>query len=542
MKVEIKCSVKSACRFLVLHFLLCSLFTASNLFAEIMPANLFADQMVVQRGVRVPVWGTATADERTVTLSFKGQSVSGPVVGGKWKVLLEPMPADAQPAVMSIRGQKTAGMKIKDVLVGEVWLASGQSNMEFRMNSFAKHLPETAEDIKNADYPAMRYIKINTRAYAEEKTAIDTGWNVCSPSSAGGFSATAFYFARELLRETGVPVGIINCSWSGSSIVTWMPEEGFLADPDLKTVIDQYRGEVAKHTPEEYEKMVMAVEEKDRLYTQKQREGVDRKTLGKRPKVPMGPKCRTRPCAHYDVMLRPLVPYALKGFIWYQGETDGNSFKFDVSGPYLYRKMLSTLINGWRKDWGDAALPFLFVQLPSWKGKMLDGNDDYQGWAELRDSQVHVLKNVPHTGMAVTIDIGDLDNIHPPKKEPVGKRLARCAQGVAYGNAENYSAGPMYRSHRQEENKIVVSFDYVESGLRMKNPASGFLICGPDKKFIPAHAQAEGDTVLVWHDTIENPVAVRYGWKNFFESVLFDEAGLPASPFRTDSFKLISQP
>ncbi|MCX7013755.1 MAG: hypothetical protein NTW86_14575 [Candidatus Sumerlaeota bacterium] len=520
--------------------LLCSVALPVRAHAEIVPAGLFSDNALFQQGVALPVWGAATADERAVSVSYKGQSVTGPVENGKWRVFLKPLSADSQPADMTIRGAKSS-LLIKNTLVGEVWLASGQSNMEFGLNSFAKSLPDIGADIESANYPALRFVKIDTQAYPGERPRDNTGWRECSSSTAGGFSATAFYFARELHKQTGVPVGIIVCAWSGSAIDAWIPEESLIADPDLKGIIEQYRKEAARYTAEEYEKAVKEVDEQNRLYDQKLKQGADRKDIGSRPQYPMGPKCRTRPCGHYDVMLKPLAPYAIRGFIWYQGEGNASSSDFERSGPYLYRKMLAAMIAGWRKDWNDAGLPFLYVQLPSWKGKPLEGYDEYQNWAELRDSQIHVLRSVPHTGMAVTVDVGDRDNIHPPRKEPVGRRLALCAQRIAYGSAVNFSAGPVYRSCRTEKNRIVVSFDYADSGLTILPPASEFSICGPDQKFLPARAQIEGDAVAVWSEDIENPVAVRYGWKNFFEPELFDQNGLPASPFRTDAFPLVSQ-
>ncbi|MDQ8183783.1 sialate O-acetylesterase [Pelagicoccus sp. SDUM812005] len=513
---------------------------STGAYAAITPANLFSDEAVFQQGVHLPVWGTATADEKQIIVNYRGQTQISDIIDGKWRVDLEPLPASAKAATMTIQGRESR-IAIDNTLVGEVWLASGQSNMEFGMNMFAKSNPEIRKDIDQADDPLFRIIKVRKEAFHGEIGRNKSDWITCSPATARGFSATAYYFARELRKQKGVPVGIILCAWSGSAIETWIPQNKLSDDPDLQPIIEQYKTEVSKYTPQAYENLVMEAIREQNAYDNRRDSGIERSQLGPRPKIPMGPKCPTRPGSHYDVMLRPLIPYAIKGVIWYQGETNGNQMDFRRGGPYLYRKLLATMIKTWRGDWHDDTLPFIFVQLPSWKGKTLEGNEAYQGWAELRDSQLQVFSETGHTGMAVTMDLGDFDDIHPWNKEAVGMRLALCAQQIAYGDAYRFSAGPVAKSYHIDNDSIRITFDYADTGLVLNPENHGFLICGPDRVFVPAKAICVENTVKVWSDDVPDPIAVRYGWSNAFEPALLDKNGLPASPFRTDNFKLISQ-
>ncbi|VGO21887.1 sialate O-acetylesterase [Pontiella sulfatireligans] len=512
-------------------------------FSALKPAPLFGDNAILQQGLPVPVWGTDTPGS-TVTVSFAHQEKSVTAdVDGHWEIRLAPMAASTKPRILKISSSSGNSAEFKNILIGEVWLASGQSNMAFSMKMFAKRNAVAGKikaDLMAAKLPEIRLVKVSLQAYDGQVERANNGWSQCSPETADGFSATSFYFARALHRDRKVPVGIILCAWSGSAIQTWLPKEAFLADPALNEIMSQYRTQYARFTPAEYEAEYRRIAELNRLYDAKIRNNIPRGERGPRPKYPLGPKCQTRPAAHYDVMLKKQVPYAIKGVIWYQGETDANNFDFSKGGPSLYRNQFSAMIRGWRKDW-NSDLPFLFVQLPNWKGKLLDGNEAYQGWAELRDSQMNVFRSLPKMGMAVTIGLGVTEDIHPSQKEAVGERLALCAEKVAYGTEERYASGPVALSHREEGNKIAISFCFCEGDLVLNHSTNEFLICGADKLFVPAQTSLQGSELMVWSDLIAEPVAVRYAWENNAHPVLFDSRGLPASPFRTDSFKLTSQ-
>ena len=517
---------------------------SQSVFAELKLAPIFTNNAVLQQGKNLPVWGAADPGAE-ISVSFAGQSKKT-LAGsqGKWVVSLEPMAASFEPCSLTVSSSlDSRSLTRSNVLVGEVWFASGQSNMAFGMNMIARTAPpQVRKDLASAEFPSIRFVTIANQVWAGESKRVNSGWRECSPQTAREFSATSFYFSRALHRDNKVPVGIIVCAWSGSAIETWLPKNAFRADPALNGIIQQYESHYATFTPKSYKKACAEAAELNRIFDKKIRDGVPLSERGLRPKYPMGPKCKTRPAGHYEVMLRPQAPYAISGFIWYQGETDANNFDFDARGPYVYRKQLSGMIESWRKLWGEPSLPFIFVQLPIWKGKPLEGNEAYQGWAHLRDSQVDVFKRLPKTGMAVMIDTGDVQDIHPPEKELVGERLALCSRRVAYGGAERFSAGPVARHQKVKGAKIHVSFDFAESGLELKGASDSFLICGADQNFVRAQAAVKGRELVVWSDDVAAPVAVRYGWKNVVDAVLFDQNGLPASPFRTDSFNLASQP
>lgn len=453
---------------------------------------LFSDHMVLQRGCALPVWGWAECGSK-VSVSFAGQSksaIAGP--DGKWMVRLKAMRASSAPAIMSITGPQNQTVSISDVLVGDVWLCSGQSNMEMGMSAC-----EATEDIATGNFPLIRLLTVPRRV---EKLPVDTAevrWSQCSSEALkqgvyGGFSAASFYFGRQLYRELGVPIGLIHSSWGGTVAEAWTSREAL----------------------EKMESM------KDRLAAL---------SSPPQPAAPANPNITT---VLYNGMIAPLLPFAIKGAIWYQGESNAGR-------AYQYRELLPTMIGDWRKRFGVGDFPFYIVQLAAFTERQPEPRQN--DWAELREAQSLTAKNLNHCGLAVAIDIGDAKDIHPKNKRDVGIRLALNALAKDYGKKVEYS-GPWYRTMKAKEGVIQLNFDHAKSGLVAKGVAlKGFAIAGEDKKFVWADAHIKGKSVLVSSPHIPKPVAVRYAWDGNPDCNLYNGAGLPAVPFRTDDWPGITQ-
>ncbi|MHB0999456.1 MAG: sialate O-acetylesterase [Armatimonadota bacterium] len=469
---------------------------AAPVSASVKPNPLFSTNAVLQRNIPVPVWGDACDGEK-VTVKFNGQKASTTAKGGRWMVKLAPMPAGG-PYTMTISGDNS--IEIANVMVGEVWICSGQSNMQMQL-----FLTDNAESaVQTADDPMMRLftVPVSTapkpqRDFASKASVfhdydmymlmhgktkeIVSEWEIASPESAKEFSAVGYYFARELRKHLNVPVGIINASLGATTTESWTNPEAF-ADKSLRLV----------DWPEP-----------------------------------------NKPGQLYNGMISPLVPYAIRGAIWYQGESNTGT-------SYDYRKTFPAMINSWRKVWGQGDFPFLFTQIAPWQ--KIDPEPAESAWAELREAQLLSSKSVPNTAMAVITDSGDQIEIHPKKKEPVGVRLALAARALAYGEKVVYS-GPTYRSMTIKGDRIVLEFDNIGSGLMAKGgDLTGFAIAGDDRKFVWAHASIQGGRVVVSSPQVDHPVAVRYGWANYPVVNLYNKESLPASPFRTDAFQLITEP
>lgn len=439
------------------------------------PNSYFRSNAVLQRDVPLPVWGTAP-DGKSVTVEFAGQKLATIVKDGRWEVTLKALSASTQPRTMTITGPNNT-VTATGLLVGDVWLASGQSNMERQLGprSGQKELVGWQQEVASADHPLIRqfYVPLSNSAkpVEEEKGR----WTVCSPDTAGGFTAVGYYFARDLQPKIRVPVGLIHSSWGGTVAEAWTSPESLKALPDFKTAVE-------------------AVEN------------------GSNPKIN-----QNSPTALYNAMISPLLRVPIKGVIWYQGESNNTRAK-------QYRSLFPALINDWRARWKNPKLPFLFVQIAPYKDMT----------PELREAQFLTLKEVPGTAMAVTTDVGDAGDIHPANKGPVGSRLALAARALVYGEKIPYS-GPAYQAMKVTGKEIWIAFEHVGGGLEAKDgPLKGFTIAGADKNFVPAEAEIRGDKVVVKSAQVTEPVAVRYGWTNVPEVNLFNKAGLPASPFRTD--------
>ena len=444
--------------------------------ATVKPNSLFSDHMVLQQGVAVPVWGSADEGE-VVTVSFNGQKVSATAKNGKWMVRLQPLAYSNTPATMTITGSNT--ITIQDILVGEVWLCSGQSNMERQLGPRPPQPPITdwEKERDAANYPGIREYYVPLKYAADRVDDINSQWSVCSPQTVADFSAVGYFFAKNLYSKLKVPVGIVFSAFGGTPAEDWTSKAALEGNPELTDLVKNY----------------------DKATT-------DYKPAGK---VMSG---------LYNGMVYPLVPYAIKGVAWYQGEANSGR-------PKEYQIVLPNMIRNWRQDFGLGDFPFLIVQIAPFKDMS----------PEIREAQLLVSKKVNNTALIVTTDCGDANDIHPPHKQPVGERLALAARALAYGESVEY-AGPTYRTHTIRNNKMVLDFTHTGKGLTAKGDGTltGFTIAGADKHFVTAHALIKGKTVIVYSDEIQKPVAVRYGWTNVPEATLYNAEGLPASPFRTD--------
>jgi len=623
--------------------------------ANVRLAKIFGDGMVLQRNQRIPVWGWADKGE-SVVVQFHSQTRKVKAdKDGKWTVSLDPENAGG-PYVLSVKGKNA--IQLNDVLVGDVWVCSGQSNMEWILTN-TQH---AKEEIAAAKYPQIRQFKVRLDASQTPRSDLqfESSWTPALPENVGNFTAVGYFFARDLYKELNIPIGLINTTWGGTDIETWTSKEAFENSSDFKEMISKVQpfdpAARAKATAEAQKQLIKKlqgdlptkeavgswssasfndgawptmklpglweqqalkdfdgtvwfrksveiapedagkpaflslamIDDTDQAYVNGVSVGstdgytvrriynvaagtlkagknviairvVDTGggggvygeaadmslTIGNKS-IPLsgewafgieaiqsaGPYLNpnSAPTLLYNAMINPLVPFAMKGVIWYQGEA--NAWR-----AYEYRKAFPLMIGDWRKKWGQPNFPFYFVQLSSWNA---DNGDSQRGstWAELREAQQMTL-SVPNTGMAVTTDIGDAADIHPRNKQDVGHRLAAVALHDTYGKSITY-AGPTFKSMKIDGNKIVISFSNTGSGLLTKDKRGyllGFDIAGEDKKFVPAKAFIQGDEVVVYQDGITAPAAVRYNWADYAgEGNLYNKEGFPAAPFRTDDW------
>ena len=473
-----------------------------------LPAVL-SDHMVLQRGMPVRIWGWAEPAE-TVRIQFQGQTVATTTGGdSKWAAWLKPLAA-AGPLEMTVSGSNT--ITLHDVLVGEVWIGSGQSNMEFAVSGAVNH----DEEIAHADYPLM-HLFIVKRAVADQPAAdVEGSWQVCSPETVPRFSAVEYFFGRHLYHTLHVPMGLIESNWGGTPAQSWTSKPALDSEPLLKFIQDDWAA-ILQRYPAAKSQYDQDLANWDKAVAAAKSSGT---RPPNRPGQPQGPGHPNTPSGLYNGMIAPLTPFAIRGVIWYQGESNASE-----KHAYRYRTLFRSMIEDWRAQWGEGDFPFLFVQLANFKSN--------GWWPVLRESQTETL-GLRNTGMAVTIDIGESNDIHPKDKQDVGKRLALAALHIAYQQTGEYS-GPMFREATPEAAGMRVWFTHAE-GLQARGggAVTGFTVAGADGSFVPANATIEGDTLLVSSSQIPNPVAVRYAWADDPVSNLVNQAGLPASPFRSD--------
>jgi len=496
--------------------------------AEVKLPAIIGDNMVLQADVKAPIWGWAAPDEKvTVTLGDQKQTATADK-DGKWTVKLEALKSGG-PLEMAVAGTNT--ITVKNILVGEVWVCGGQSNMAMSVKSSK----DSDKEIAEAKYPKIRLFKVQN-AMADEPAKDAKGqWVECDPNTVGGFSAVGYFFGRDLHKVLNVPVGLIHSNWGGTCAEAWTSKPTLEGDAELKVALDRQTQAVERHATdkENWEK------NKDKLLA-RWKESADKakaegKPIPRAPQPPGDPKTSpNRPSCLYNGMIAPLIPFGIRGAIWYQGESNAGR-------AVEYRKLFPAMISDWRKNWGQGDFPFLFVQLANFMAKDAEPKDD--PWPWLREAQTMTL-SVPKTGMAVIIDIGEGNDIHPKNKQDVGLRLSRAAQKIAYGKDIVHS-GPVHEtgSMKIEGDKAVVKFKHLGGGLVAKgDKLTGFAIAGEDRKFVWADAKIDAETVVVQSKDVPKPVAVRYAWANNPDCNLYNKEGLPACPFRTDDWPMVTAP
>lgn len=483
--------------------------------ADVTLPAIFSDGMVLQRGVEVPIWGRADAGE-TVTVALGAQkqtTVAG--AAGKWLLRLAKLPT-GEALQMTVSGKNK--IIIRDVSIGEVWLASGQSNMELRL---PRALNAKAE-IAAANFPQIRQFRVGRKIAATPQSDTKGFWQAATPQTSENFTAVGYFFARELHRKLGVPIGIIHASYGGTPAQAWTSETALQANPKLQQVFDDWQKTLADYPQDKasYDRQ---------LESWKTRAAAAKAAGEKAPPKPIAPPGsggKATPSGLYNGMIAPLVPYAIRGVIWYQGESD-------TRRPALYRALFPALIKGWRRDW-NAELPVLFVQLANFHKPQTQPVED--GWAQLREAQADALA-LPQTGMAVAIDLGEAGDIHYANKQEVGRRLALIALAKVYSGRSEYS-GPMFAKLTVEGNRLRVQFTHA-AGLKVRDGSEvkGFAIAGKDGAFHWAKAKIDGADVVFSSPEVPQPVAARYDWADNPIGNLINAADLPAVPFRSDAEK-----
>jgi sialate O-acetylesterase len=488
--------------------------------ADVSLPDVLSDSMVWQRGVRVPVWGKADPGE-AVTVGFAGQTkktVAG--VDGRWRVWLDALKANATPAVLTVAGKNR--VELKDVLVGEVWLVAGQSNMQFTL----AETREAAEAIAAAGNPLIRLFNVSRQVGFKHKPPPLATWQAASPESVREFSAAGYYFAVELQKELGVPVGVINSSYGGSQAEAWTPVQYLLASEELKPTVER-----TKIWEEERPRVKVEYAE----HLKRWREEADKaKSAGARPSpsppVPDALREYRIASSIYDGMIEPLIPFPIRGAFWYQGESN-------EARAQQYGTLLPTMIRAWRERWGEGDFPFGIVQLPNYRDPQPEPLDE--AWSHIREAQRRTARSMKNAGLIVTIDVGEAHDIHPKNKLDVGRRMTRWALGSVYGRKLTVT-GPMFREMKAGGSKLVLKFDDVGAGLRIRDGdrLQEFAVAGEDRKWHWAEARIVGkDAVEVRSTEVPRPVAARYAFNNNPRRPnLTNDTGLPAAPFRTDDW------
>jgi sialate O-acetylesterase len=529
--------------------------------ADVKLPSIFSDHMVLQEGMKVPVWGTADPGEDVTVTVGKATAATKAGADGKWRVELASLPKGSTPVTMTVKGKNL--LTINDVLIGDVWLCSGQSNMAFPLSTTNPNFggdAQAATVVPQANDPQLRLFKVKAVTALDPLPDVSGKWELCTPESASAFSAVGYFFGRDLRTHLNRPIGLIGSYWGGTPAQAWTSLSGLQKEPAFKNYVDAYESNKANlaQATADYPAKQAAYAPELANWTETVGKPYDEsmaawnaavaqaKAAGQpappkpvlstpKPKPPVPPDGGPQaPTNLFNAMISPMIPFPIKGVIWYQGEANSGQ-------PEEYLTLFPRMITDWREKWGEGDFPFLFVQLAGLK------RTGVQSWPYLRESQLKTLA-LPHTGMAVAVDIGDPLNIHPKDKLDVGKRLALAARHVAYGETLVYS-GPIYASMQTKGNVISVKFTQEGGGLiigsapwvAIDNKAIpttslvGFTIAGSDNKWVPADAKIVGNTVDVSSPAVPAPVAVRYDWLDGPEGNLYNKEGLPASPFRSDT-------
>lgn len=503
-------------------------------------AAIFSDNMVLQRNANIRIFGTCESSEREISVSIPELDAHADAVisGGRWEALLPPRIAcESCTVVIESAAEK---ITFSNVAIGEVWLAGGQSNMEFELHSDKNGM----EELKKCSGENVRYYYTPKCEMADEKllaAEANTGWTLPSENGSWAWSAVGYYFAKELSRKLGCTVGIIGCNWGGTSASAWIPEEYLEQNASLLPYLEDYRKAVEGKSNEQ-----MIREYDEYVVYQADWEQKMQKLYAERPDIkwdevleicgenrypgPMGIKNPMRPCGLYDTMVSRVCPYTIKGVLWYQGESDDHR-------PAAYYDLMSALIRCWRDKWQDDELAFLIVQLPMFR---YAEDPDYRHWALIREAQMKLFRTIKNTGIAVALDCGEFNNIHPIDKAPVGHRLYLQAMSEVYGLMErSETMPPMYQFHECRGDKIILYLkNYCEHNALSGNDdiKEGFELAGDDGMYYPAESvDIQGGQIVLKSSHVERPLNVRFKWTNYASVGLFGANGIPVAPFRTDS-------
>jgi sialate O-acetylesterase len=490
-----------------------ALCAAASLHADVSLPNIFGDHMVLQRDQQNSVWGWADPDEK-ITVTIAGQSHTATAdARGNWKVKLAAMKVGS-PLTLTVNGKNSVAFS--DVLVGEVWICSGQSNMGFNLGSTY----DGDLEVMAANFPNIRLISVPQVGVQEPQKNFNGKWERCSPANAGGFSAVGFLFGRQLHQTLDIPIGLIDDAWGGSAAEAWIRRDVLESDKRYAELMGRW-----KKTEATYDH-----EKSDAAWKVRVQKWEDGGKKGNKPRAPRNPLTgNQRPANIYNGVLHPTIGYGIRGAIWYQGESNAGR-------SYQYRHLFPLMIQHWRDEWNQGDFPFYYVQLADFRNESADPQES--AWAELREAQTMTMGKLKNTGEAVIIDVGEGRDIHPRNKQTVAKRLARWALAKDYGVKIPFQS-PTYKSMEIKDGKATLTFDHVGRGLYtfdVREPV-GFAIAGADKKFVWAKGELVGaNKVELWSDEVKNPVAVRYGWADNPVLNLYSREGLPATPFRTDDW------
>ena len=477
---------------------------------EVTLPHLLSDHAVLQRESPIHIWGNADPGE-TVTVHFHDQTRTAKADDlGKWSLWLMPEKAGGPFTLTATGSSGGAGVTVSDILVGDVWLASGQSNMEMPLSGFPNSavLKNGADEIAHATLSNVRLLRLEKTTSEFPMNEVSATWTECNPQTAADFSAVAYFFGREISAKEKVPVGLIDTTWGGTPVESWISLMGISSDASLMPL---FRSRALFAADLADEPAMRAKEKRERDAAEAAHQPPPKQSWHPNP-------ASWEPAALYNGMIAPETRYAIKGVIWYQGETNS-----DPERAPLYVKEFPALIDDWRRDWAQGDFPFLYVQISNFYSP----NED---WGMVRDAQRRTL-SVEKTGMAVTLDIGTKDNVHPPDKQTVGARLALAARAMVYGEHGIEYSGPLFREATVEGSAMRVWFDHAESGLTSDGAPAGFEIAGADGKFVPATAKINGSTVVVQAASVSKPEFVRYGWASWTDANLFNKDKLPASTF-----------
>lgn len=503
-----------------LLFILCEV-SANLKYSDLKLADVFTENMVLQQKEKITFWGKGTPYSM-VSVEIQNERVKVRTdEKGNWLTSLKDLQPGG-PYKLKVTSVKDS-IILSSVYVGEVWLASGQSNMQLSLvlSNKGKQVSVSAKN-KN-----IHFLMVPQVSCVDELDKKKMKWEVAVSPKVEDMSAIGYYFAEKIQEALNVPVGIICCYRGGIPAEAFVSEKTLLSNAKLSPILEQYKA-TAIYDDEEYEDAMYRYRRSFKMYN-------DLISKGKRdihrPFEPIGPKHHKRPCGLYYTMLKRVIPYSIKGVIWYQGE--GNAERGEQ-----YKILFPALIKQWRKDFNKKSLPFYFVQLTNYDHPFWQ---DHPYWAEIREAQLYTWNIVKNTAMVVSIDQGEKNNLHPIFKQPIGERLALCVLNQTYNKKELVFSGPIFRKKKIRGSQIELYFNYIHSGLDSKNcNLSGFMISGSDYKFVEAKAKIVNNKVIVWSDLVDKPIAVRYGWKNWTTANLYNKEGFPASPFRTDNLPLLS--